>query len=193
MKYNNDVLLKIDKFKKMNNIISSITISTIESLIIGILLLSLLFLTIVLYKKRGLMKPVNKFEDLFVKIREEIRYAVAPKFFDVSPRVNDLIDLAVEVWRVEQRILKSSSALPELQFKGLENSVQKLKRYLSRYDMDIIDYKNQKYNEGLNLDILSIEKDSSLIGPIIKETIEPTITCKGQVIRKAKIILANNS
>ncbi len=84
-------------------------------------------------------------------------------------------------------------SLPENQMKGLESSVQKLMRYLEKYEIKIIDYKNQKYNEGLNLDILSVEKDASLLEPTIKETVEPTIMCKGQVVRKAKIILLNNN
>ena len=71
----------------------------------------------------------------------------------------------------------------------MENSIQKLKRYLEKYDVEILDYKNQKFNEGLNLDVLSVEKDSSIQEPQIKETIEPTIMLKGQVIRKAKVIL----
>jgi molecular chaperone GrpE (heat shock protein) len=134
----------------------------------------------------------DKFDELYKKISEDIKYAIAPKFIEMSLGVNDLVDLAVEVWRIEQRVAKSVSSLPEQQLKGLDNSIQKLKRYLSKYDIEILDYKNQKYNDGLNLDILSVEKDNSLSEPIIKETIEPTIMCKGQVVRKAKIILLTN-
>ena len=57
---------------------------------------------------------------------------------------------------------------------------------------ELLDYTNQKFNDGLNLDILSVEKDPSLPAPIVKETIEPTILVKGQVVRKAKIILLTN-
>ena len=93
---------------------------------------------------------------------------------------------------MEQRVAKSASSLPENQLKGLGNSIQKLKRYLEKYDIQIVDYKDTKYNDGLNLDILSVEKDSTLPEPRVKETVEPTIMCKGQVVRKAKIILLSN-
>ena len=116
----------------------------------------------------------------------------ASKTLELSLGVNDLVDHAVEIWRMEQRINKSSSVLPENQLKGLENSLQKMKRYLEKYDIEIVDYKNAKYNDGLNLEVLSIEKDPSLAGPLIKETVEPTIICKGQVVRRAKIILITN-
>jgi molecular chaperone GrpE (heat shock protein) len=135
----------------------------------------------------------DPFENLYLKIKEDIKYSVSPKFVELSLGVNDLVDLAVEVWRMEQRIAKSASGLPENQLKGLENSVQKLRRYLEKYDIEIVDYKNTKYNDGLNLDVLSVEKDLTLTEPRVKEVVEPTIMCKGQVVRKAKIILLTNN
>jgi len=134
----------------------------------------------------------DKFEELYRKISEDIKYSVSPKFVELSIGVNDLVDLAVEVWRIEQRVAKSASSLPENQLKRLENSIQKLKRYLEKYDIQIVDYKDTKYNDGLNLDILSVEKDPTLPESRVKETVEPTIMCKGQVVRKAKIILLSN-
>lgn len=140
---------------------------------------------------RGTVMP-NQFDELYLKLKEEIKSTVAPKFLNLSIEINEIADLAIEIWRVEQRIAKASLSIPDNQLKGLENSVQKMKRYIEKYDIEIIDYKDHKYNEGLNLDILSIEKDPSLAEPVVKETIEPTIMLKGQVIRKAKIILLCN-
>lgn len=159
-----------------------------------VLVVFIVYLAVFLFivRKRQMPDKMDKIDHMYLKLREEIRYAVAPKFIELSIGVNDLVDLAIEVWRMEQRISKSASSLPEQQLKGLENSIQKLKRYLSKYDIEIVDYKNQKYNDGLNLDILSVEKNPSLSEPTIKETIEPTVLCKGQVVRKAKIILINN-
>ncbi len=133
----------------------------------------------------------DKFDELYFKIKEDIKFAVAPKFMELSLGVNDLVDLAIEIWRIEQRIAKSAESLPENQRKGLDVSIQKLKRYIGKYDIEIIDYTNQKYNDGLNLDVLSVEKDSTISDPIVKETVEPTVLCKGQVVRKAKIIVIN--
>lgn len=175
----------------MNNLISTNLNNIVLSLAIAFVIV-LVFLIALFLIKRKPSSHSDKFEELFLKIREEIKFAVAPKFMEISLGVNELVDLAVEVWRMEQRISKSASNLPENQLKGLENSIQKLKRYLEKYDVEIVDYKNQKFNEGLNLDILSVEKDPSIPQPIVKETVEPTIICKGQVVRKAKIILLTN-
>lgn len=160
--------------------------------IVLVLFIAYLVIFYFLIRKRQMPAQTDKIDQLYLKLREEIRYSIAPKFVELSLGVNDLVDLAIEVWRMEQRVAKSASNLPEQQLKGLDNSIQKLKRYISKYDIEIVDYKNQKYNDGLNLDILSVEKDPSLSEPIIKETVEPTVLCKGQVVRKAKIILINN-
>ena len=71
----------------------------------------------------------------------------------------------------------------------LKNSVQKIKRYLDKNDIEIVDYTNQKFNEGRNLDILAVEKSSNILESIIKETKEPTILYKNQVVNKGKVII----
>lgn len=162
-------------------------IFVLSALVIALSVLLLFFL-----KRNGKDNISEKLNEVYSKIQEDIKFAVTPKFIELSLGVNDIVDLAVEIWRIEQRINKSASSLPENQLKGLENSIQKLKRYIEKYDIEIIDYKNTKYNDGLNLDILSVEKDATLSEPMVKETVEPTIMCKGQVVRKAKIILLSN-
>lgn len=173
------------------NIFTTISPQAIEVALLSVVTILLIVVILSISKlTAGFLKGLTHLRDT---LREDIKFAVTPKFMDLSLGVNELVDLAVEVWRIEQRIAKSASSLPETQLKGLENSAQKLKRYLEKYDIEIIDYKNQKYNEGLNLDILSVEKDPSLQHSVVKETVEPTIMCKGQVVRKAKIILLSNN
>jgi len=156
--------------------------------IIVVILAVILAVLYFLYKK--IQKNISgKLNSLQSQLEKNIKYAVSPKFIELSSSVNNLVELAVEIWRIEQRITKLLSHLSDNQKKGLDNSIQKFKRYLEKYDIEIIDYTNQKYNEGLNLDILSVEKDKSISEPVVKETVEPTIMCKGQVVRKAKIIL----
>jgi molecular chaperone GrpE (heat shock protein) len=174
---------------------NTFNIPSLSNILIPLLFVAVVVILVVVIlftRRRKPIESTDKLEELFLKIREEIKFAVAPKFMELSLGVNELVDLAVEVWRIEQRVAKSASSLPENQLKGLENSVQKLKRYLEKYDIQIVDYKNTKYNEGLNLDILSVEKDPTLSESMVKETVEPTIMCKGQVVRKAKIILLSN-
>ncbi len=162
-------------------------------IIVAVVILSaLVFLYFFTRKPNEKIEKRDKFDELYKKISEEIKYAVAPKSINLSASVAELVELATEVWRIEQRLSKVADTLPETQWKGLENSVHKLRRYISNYDIEIIDYTNQKFNDGLNLDVLSVEKDPDITTPMVKETVEPTILVKGQVIKKAKIILLSN-
>jgi hypothetical protein len=172
----------------MFNILTPITLSVIllVSFICNFLLLGFL-----LGKKRT-DSSTALFDDLYLKIKDDIKYAVAPKSIQITTELGSLVELAVEVWRIEQRINKSIGTLSDNNKKALDSSVQKLKDHLEKYDTEIIDHTSQPYNDGLNLDVLGIEKDPSLRAPIIKETIEPTIICRGQVVKKAKIIIVTN-
>ena len=134
----------------------------------------------------------DRFDELYTKLSQEIKFAVAPKSLQLSVSANELVELAMEIWRMEQRLTKVADTLPENHRKGLENSMLKLKKYISNYDIEIVDYTNQKFNDGLNLDVLSVEKDPTVATPTVKETVEPTILVKGQVVKKAKIILLSN-
>jgi len=128
-------------------------------------------------------------EEKIAETRNDMVSAMAPKFLDVSVQTKDLIELAVDIWRMEQRLNKVISFIPENQKALFENSIQKLKRYLNKNDIEIIDHTNQTFNEGRNLDIIAVEKDFDISESIIKQTVEPTIMCKSQVVHKGKVIV----
>lgn len=111
------------------------------------------------------------------------------KFLNVSIATKDLIDLGIDIWRMEQRLNKIIQYLPENSYDLLNNSIHKIKRYLEKNDIEIVDHTNQKFNEGRNLDILAVEKSSDISESIVKETKEPTILHKSQVVHKGKVII----
>jgi hypothetical protein len=123
------------------------------------------------------------------RVRLQVAHSVEPKFLEISVDANSLVELAIEVWRLKKRLEKAEAKMTEDQAKALQNSYSKLLRYLDKNDIGITDYSDQKYNEGMNLDVLAVEKDKSLKQPVIKETHEPAVTLKGKLIRKAKVIL----
>ena len=150
----------------------------------NIIIIALLLIIIVtaLFVSRMILMSFNT-------TNKVIRDAVEPKFIEISPNTSYLVELAVEVWRLGNRLEKISSSISDDQAKALQNSYTKMKRFLDKNDIDVIDYTNKKYNEGLNLDVLAVEKDSNLKEAIIKETHEPAITLKGKIVKKAKVIL----
>ncbi|OGN20511.1 MAG: hypothetical protein A2910_01940 [Candidatus Yanofskybacteria bacterium RIFCSPLOWO2_01_FULL_39_28] len=114
-------------------------------------------------------------------------------FVDLSPKSAQVVELAVEIWRIQNRLIKASSNLEDVQKRGLESSVQKLRKYLDNFRIEIIDHTDQKYNEGLSVDVLSFENDPSVTEPMIKETVEPTIICQGNVVKKGKVVVIKSN
>jgi len=139
--------------------------------------------------KRHFIQLNYNVENQAKSINKNIRNVVEPKFLDISPSSSSLIELAVEVWRIEKRTTKAAESLSEDQNKAFENSITKLKRFLDKNDITFADYTDQKYNEGLNLDVFSIDKDTTVKESIIKETHEPAVFHKGQLIKKAKVVV----
>lgn len=126
-------------------------------------------------------------------IKEEIREVVRPKFIEYSQSAKDLAEMATDIWRMEKKIAALRTNLQEPQVKAFENSVARLKRVLSKCEIEILDYSGQKYNEGLNVDILSVEKDPAVENPLIMEMVEPAVFFQGTIIKRGKVIIVENN
>lgn len=127
----------------------------------------------------------------FWSINYYIKQSIIPRSLTLEPQARDIADLAIELWRLEKRLVKIEDKLSIDENKSLCNSVDKIRRFVQKNDIEIADYTGQVYNEGMNLDILSSEKDPGLKlkKSIIYETHEPAVSHKGVLIRKAKVII----
>jgi hypothetical protein len=159
-------------------------IASNELKLIAILIIFALSVLLLLLKK----KKINNTKPLIQPVKDN-----GVIFVDLSPKSADLIELSIEIWRIQNRLIKASSKLEDAQKRGLESSVQKLFKYLDRFHIKIVDHTDQKYNEGLSVDVLSFENDSSVSVPTIKETIEPTIICENIVVKKGKVVVIKNN
>jgi len=156
-------------------------------LILTLLLAVVLVFLLRILKQRSNLKKISlKKPDIDINKQHAI-------FIDLSPKSSDLVELAIEIWRVKNRLIKASPDLQEIHKRGLESSVQKMQKFLDRFSIEIIDHTNQKYNEGLSVDVLSFEIDPNIKIPVIKETIEPTIICNGNVVKKGKVVVIKNN
>ena len=142
--------------------------------------------TVYISDNNFLKKLVNQHQ---VEIQKVIESEKIKKTSKCSITTKDLMNLGIDVWRMEQRLTKIMQTIPEKSQDLLKNSIQKIKRYLDKNNIEIVDYTNQKFNEGRNLDILAVEKSSNILESIIKETKEPTILHKNQVVNKGKVII----
>lgn len=125
----------------------------------------------------------------FSSVTRQIKQSIIPRSLTLSPATEDVADMAIELWRLEKRLSKTKDKLSDDENKALGNTVEKLRRFVQRNDVEVTDYAGQTYNEGMNLDILSSEKDPDLKQSIVYETHEPAVAHKGILIRKAKVII----
>ncbi len=104
-----------------------------------ILLLGVLFVFILAFaytrKSNQPLQHSDKFDDLYMKLSQEIKFAVAPKSLQISVVANELVELATEIWRIELRLAKVATSLPENHRKGLENSIFS-KLFLSHFGIN---------------------------------------------------------
>lgn len=128
--------------------------------------------------------------DKLDNIREEIRSSFQPKSLQMSLDSQELTELAVETWRVRHRLEKIKTNFNEDVWKSLSNSFEKINRFFEKHDLEIKDLTGEKYSPGISaIDIVSVEKDPKIKEDIIKETVEPAIFIKGQLVKKSLVIL----
>ncbi len=139
--------------------------------------------------KEEIMGELSIISSKISETQKDIHEVVTPKFINVSVQVKDLIELSIEIWRLENRLNKVLTGWEDNQKEAILNSIQKLKRYTEKNDIEVVDHTNQKFNDGRNLDVLAVEKSQDISDSIIKETKEPTVLCKGQVVSKGKVIV----
>lgn len=122
-------------------------------------------------------------------LKEDLKVFMKSGTAGDSGQIEDLAEMAVDIWRLEKKVAKLKEHFPDYQSRPFENSLSRMKRVLQKHTIEIVDYTNQKYNEGLNVEILSVEKDGTILDPIVKETVEPAILYQGKILKKAKIIV----
>lgn len=151
----------------------------------GLVALALIYTSI----KMRLDLLARQLKDSNKRIVEEISSSVQTKFIELKPSAKNIVDLGVEVWRLEKKFEKLNSSLNEDQLTSLHNSLMKLTRYLELNDIEVKDYTNQKYNDGMNLEVITSEKHPDLEQSIVGLTDTPAILHRGQLIKRARVII----
>ena len=98
------------------------------------------------------------------------------------------IDLALIVWSLKKysnKLINENSL--EEKSRPLKSNLAKLEQFLNSLNISIIDYTDQKYNEGMNLDVIDTIKTDTEFDKI-KETIEPSIVINGVLVKRARVI-----
>lgn len=99
-------------------------------------------------------------------------------------------ELALISWTIRKYTLKFiNENRIEHKARPLQSTLSRLENFLLNCGVEIIDYEGAKFNDGMNVEIIdTIQIDTQ--ESFVKESIEPSIICKGQMLHKARIIKA---
>ena len=133
---------------------------------------------------------------LFYRYKKDIlkyvKQSIEPKFLEIaiSPETNKIINLWVDIWRLESRINEVIN-ISNIEKEKLGNSIRRVKKYISDYEFEIKGFNWDKYSEEINIYELKATEDTdkSELDWIIKDTIEPAVRNKWNIIKQAKIIV----
>ena len=133
---------------------------------------------------RGLIQRLASAEKKLGE-REQITHEPQPPII-VNLDEAKLIDLAVDVWKLDKNVKKAIS-LDEN--RPIKSSLGKLFAYLGYYEIDVRDYTGEKYYENMNVRILSSEEIEDQAFPIVLETVKPAVIVKGKLVSHASVIV----
>jgi hypothetical protein len=125
----------------------------------------------------------------YSKLNGQTMMSIKNSFEPVPKITSQLCSLGVEIWRLKKKLQKINEKLNQADANSINFTLDKVSRLLRQADIEIIDLTNQKYIDGLNVDILSYSEGPETKNTII-ETVEPTIKYKNSVIKRAKIIVS---
>jgi len=104
--------------------------------------------------------------------------------------ISSIIDLAIEVWRLQARMKRMSAAM------GKEDpasvfAMEKIRGIFSQIGIEIRDFTGQPYNEGMSLDVLTCDYPAgeNPSHRIIQETINPAVYFDGKLVKMSQVIV----
>jgi hypothetical protein len=104
--------------------------------------------------------------------------------------LSSMIDVAIEVWRLQDRIDKLQLATGR-QDPSIAFSIDKIKHVLREIGIEAREYTGQTYNEGMSLDVLTFDYqvEEKPINRIVQETVSPAIYFDGRLHKMAQVIV----
>lgn len=123
----------------------------------------------------------------------EIKSLLYDKHVHFDPKIDKLVDLAIDHWRLKKNVEKIKTQLSPEDAKRIDNSLRRVENYLHENDIEVSDYTGRSANDGINVDVISVEQDPSLKKPIIKQTIVPAVSYKGSLRKKSQVVILDNS
>jgi hypothetical protein len=104
--------------------------------------------------------------------------------------LSSVIDLAIEIWRLQDRVKKLESAARR-QDPSIAFSIDKIQHVLKEIGIETRDYTGQTYNEGMSLDVFTFDYavEEKPTHRIVQETVSPAIFFDGILHKMAQVIV----
>lgn len=95
-------------------------------------------------------------------------------------------------WKLEQRMLDPKTKAPKKdEYRRLWRHVETIKDALTDIGVDIVDWTNKRYDEGMSLKVIAEEERPGTKEPEIVETLLPTIRFRKQIqLQQGEIVVS---
>jgi|ERR1700728_4030963 len=107
---------------------------------------------------------------------------------ELAISVEGACDISLECWRLSQlaQLQKDRNDGP-----GLRHAARRIAETLNAMGIEIIDFAGRIYDPGLVPEVVEVRQDETLPDghAVIEETIAPTVTWRGQVVKPGQIIV----
>src|SRR2546430_12724236 len=107
---------------------------------------------------------------------------------ELAISIEGACDISLECWRLSQlaELQKDSS-----DGAGLRHAARRITETLNAIGIEIIDFAGRIYDPGLVPEVIEVRQDEMLPDghAVIEETIAPTVTWRGQVIKSGQVIV----
>jgi hypothetical protein len=107
---------------------------------------------------------------------------------DLPMTVDEATTLSLECWRLSRiaELLKDRN-----EGAGLRHAVRRITETLKGMGIEVVDFSGRPYDPGMVPEVVEVREDQGLPDghAIIDETVAPTVTWRGQVIKAGQIIV----
>lgn len=129
------------------------------------------------------------------RMRDEADAATTPKSHGGSILDAEIAKLfrvaGTAVWKLEQRMLDAETKEPRNEYRRLWRHVEAIKDALTDIGVDIVDWTNKRYDEGMSLKVVSEEERLGTKEPEIVETLLPTIRFRKQIqLQQGEVVVS---
>lgn len=111
---------------------------------------------------------------------------------ELAISIEGACDISLECWRLSHlaELQKDSNNGPTLRY-----AARRITETLNAMGIEIVDLAGRVYDPGLVPEVVEVRQDESLPAghAVIEETIAPTVTWRGQVVKPGQIIVKRSS